>query len=105
MAASPHQGARTLRPYLIGYALALALTGLPFALVAWHALPASSTLAIIAVAAVVQMLVHLRFFLHVSPKTSAPENLIVLAFAAVLIVILVGGSLWILFDLYQRMGG
>ena len=36
--------------------------------------------------------------------TSTPrENLLAIAFAAILIVIMVGGSFWIMMDLHHRM--
>jgi cytochrome o ubiquinol oxidase operon protein cyoD len=94
---------RTIRPYLIGIVLALVLTAIPFALVATGALPRETTLIVIVTAAVIQILVHLRFFLHIDFASTPRENLIALAFACVLIFIMVGGSLWIMFDLYHRM--
>lgn len=93
------------RSYLIGLALALVLTAIPFGLVAAKALPASMTYAIIAGAALLQVFVHLRFFLHLGLKRTAQETLVLIGFAAVLILIMVGGSLWIMFDLNQRMMG
>jgi cytochrome o ubiquinol oxidase subunit IV len=92
-----------LRSYLTGFALALVLTVIPFALVALEALPRLPMLIVIAVAAVVQILVHLRCFLHLDLRTTPRENLVAFVFAAVLIFIMVGGSLWIMFDLQQRM--
>lgn len=94
---------RSLKPYLIGLALAVVLTAVPFGLVATGALPRQTTLIIIAAFAVVQILVHLTFFLHIDFKSTPRENLVALAFALVLIFIMVGGSLWIMFDLYHRM--
>ncbi|ODS00778.1 cytochrome o ubiquinol oxidase subunit IV [Methyloceanibacter methanicus] len=94
---------RTIKPYLIGLALAVVLTAIPFGLVAAGSLPRQTTLIVIAVLAVIQILVHLRFFLHIDFKTTPRENLVALAFAVVLICIMVGGSLWIMFDLYHRM--
>ena len=94
---------RTARPYLIGIVLALILTAIPFWLVYDGTFPRETLLMIIAAFAVVQILVHLRFFLHIDFKTTPRENLIALAFAVVLICIMVGGSLWIMFDLYHRM--
>jgi len=94
---------RTLKPYLIGIVLALILTAISFGLVAFEALPRETALIVIAVLAVVQILVHLRFFLHIDFKSTPRENLIALAFACVLIFLMVGGSLWIMFDLYHRM--
>jgi cytochrome o ubiquinol oxidase subunit IV len=94
---------RSTRPYLIGLGLALTLTAIPFALVWAHALSPLTTLIIIAAFAVTQILVHLRFFLHIGVGSTPRENLVALAFAAVLIFLMVGGSLWIMFDLYWRM--
>jgi cytochrome o ubiquinol oxidase operon protein cyoD len=91
------------KPYLIGFALALVLTAVPFGLVASGALAPAPTIAIIAIAALAQIVVHLRFFLHLDLKPRSQENLLALAFTAVLIVLMVGGSLWILFDLHSRM--
>jgi cytochrome o ubiquinol oxidase operon protein cyoD len=94
---------RSMTPYLVGLGLAVILTAIPFALVATHALPRSATLVVIAVAAGLQILVHLRFFLQIGVRSTPLENLLALAFAAVLIVLMVGGSLWIMVDLHHRM--
>lgn len=94
---------RTLKPYLIGIVLALILTAIPFGIVAFGAMERQTALIVIAVFAVIQILVHLRFFLHIDFRSTPRENLIALAFACVLIFIMVGGSLWIMFDLYHRM--
>ena len=99
---SPDNG-HGLRFYLTGFALALVLTAIPFGLVVVNPLPKTTTLVIIAVAALIQVLVHLRYFLHLDLSTTPRENILAIAFAAVLIVIMVGGSLWIMFDLHHRM--
>jgi cytochrome o ubiquinol oxidase operon protein cyoD len=49
------------------------------------------------------VLVHLRYFLHLDLKRTPRENLLALAFAALLIFLMVGGTLWIMFDLHYRM--
>lgn len=103
MAEPSTPAAPAMRSYLIGLALALVLTAIPFALVAAHALSRGATVAVIAVAALVQVLVHLRFFLHLGLRRSAPETLATVAFAAVLIGIMFGGTLWIMFDANRRM--
>jgi cytochrome o ubiquinol oxidase subunit IV len=90
------------RRYLIGFALALALTVIPFAIVYWALLPATVALAIIAVAAIVQIVVQLRYFLDIDLKRTPHENLAALFFAGFLILVMVGGSLWIMFDLHYR---
>jgi cytochrome o ubiquinol oxidase operon protein cyoD len=60
MERSPASHAPGLTSYLTGFALALILTAIPFALVATAALPRLPMLMVIAVAAVIQVLVHLR---------------------------------------------
>jgi cytochrome o ubiquinol oxidase operon protein cyoD len=94
---------RDLRPYLTGLALALILTAIPFALVAFNPLPKPTTLIIIGVAAAIQVLVHLRYFLHLDLTSTPRENLVAIVFTAILIVLMVGGSFWIMFDLHSRM--
>jgi cytochrome o ubiquinol oxidase operon protein cyoD len=95
--------AHGLKSYVIGFVLALVLTAIPFALVAANPLPKLATLVIIAVAAGAQVLVHLRYFLHLDLTSTPRENLLAIVFAAILIVIMVGGSFWIMLDLHDRM--
>ena len=92
-----------LASYLIGFVLAVILTAIPFWLVYTHALPPSRIMWVIAGAAVLQILVHLHFFLHINFTTTPKENLIAIAFTAVLIFLMVGGSFWIMLDLHLRM--
>ena len=94
---------RDLRSYLTGFVLALILTAIPFALVAFNPLTKLPTLVIIAVAAAVQVLVHLRYFLHLDLTSTPRENLVAIVFTAILIFLMVGGSFWIMFDLHNRM--
>ena len=93
----------TFNAYMLGFGLAVILTAIPFILVAFKLLSAATTLIVIALLALIQIVVHLRYFLHLDFKDTPRENLVTLAFTAVLIVIMIGGSLWIMFDLYARM--
>src|SRR6476469_704953 len=92
-----------LTSYLTGFALALILTAIPFALVAANPLPMLPTLIVIGVAAVIQVLVHLRYFLHLDLTSTPRENLVAIVFTAILIFLMVVGSFWIMFDLNNRM--
>ena len=100
---APSQHMPTRSTYLTGLALAVLLTAIPFALVVFDLLSPVPALVAIAIAAIIQILVHLRFFLHISLTFTARDNLVALLFAAFLILIMVGGSLWIMFDLHNRM--
>ncbi|MEP1571623.1 cytochrome o ubiquinol oxidase subunit IV [Roseibium album] len=98
-----HSAERTLSTYLTGFVLAVVLTAIPFALVWGELLTGPAVYYVIAVAAVLQVVVHLGFFLHLNLRSTPAENLFFLGFAAVLIFIMVGGSLWIMMDLHHRM--
>ena len=100
---SDHGPDHGLRDYLVGFALAVILTIIPFGVVAAGVLPRGPALAVIALAAIIQLLVHLRYFLHLDLKTTPRENLWSIVFAAVLIFIMLGGSFWIMADLHHRM--
>lgn len=103
MQTSSHSRHGSARPYVIGYVLALVLTFIPFGLVGARALPPSWIFGAIAVTAIVQVVVHLRYFLHLDLRPSSQERVLALCFAAVMIVILAGGTLWIMFNLNGRM--
>ncbi|MEJ2377632.1 MAG: cytochrome o ubiquinol oxidase subunit IV [Pseudolabrys sp.] len=92
-----------LRVYLTGFVLALALTILPFSLVVFKVLPETWALAVVGGLAVVQMGVHLHYFLHLNLSASERSNLLSLAFAAVIIFMMAGGTMWIMFNLHYRM--
>ncbi|MTI45479.1 cytochrome bo3 quinol oxidase subunit 4 [Roseibium hamelinense] len=89
--------------YLNGFFLAVVLTAIPFGIVWAELLTGTAAYVVIAVAAVLQVMVHLVFFLHMNFKSTPGENMFFLAFAGVLICIMVGGSLWIMIDLHHRM--
>ena len=92
-----------LRNYIVGFALAVALTVPPFAFVAWHGASRGTVLWIIAGAAVTQIAVHLRFFLHINLSKSKRDDLQLILFSLLIIALMAGGTLWILGNLRARM--
>jgi cytochrome o ubiquinol oxidase operon protein cyoD len=97
----PYRKDATIKPYLVGVVLASALTAIPFGLAAARtSLPPIQTFVIIGVAAIAQVVVHLRYFLHLGLKPSSQNKLVALCFAAVVLLILVGGTLWVTFNRY-----
>jgi len=54
-------------------------------------------------AALIQVLVHLHYFLHLGLRSTPPERLLAITFAAVLILIMIGGSQWVMFNLHYQM--
>ncbi|MFC0337171.1 cytochrome o ubiquinol oxidase operon protein cyoD [Kushneria avicenniae] len=95
--------AREQRSYLWGFGLALVLTLIPFAMLAFTAVERMTLWLTIGACALIQVVVHLRFFLHITLDRSKREDLLLILFTVLILIILCGGTLWILFDLYQRM--
>ncbi len=89
--------------YVWGIGLALLLTVLPFALVHWQAIPRVWLVVTIGVFALLQMVVHFRFFLHIGFKQNR-DDLQLILFSTLLLVIMVAGTLWIMASLAMRMG-
>jgi cytochrome o ubiquinol oxidase operon protein cyoD len=93
----------SLRSYLTGFALALLLTAIPFALVMSSAGSAPATLAAICLAGLVQILVHLHYFLHLDTSSASRWNVLALIFTLLIMFLFVGGTLWIMYTLNYRM--
>ena len=100
-AGAPHA---TLGGYLTGFVLSVVLTAIPFWLVMGKVFerPNVTTLVILAFAAV-QIVVHMVYFLHMSPRSEGGWTMLALIFTVVLIVITLTGSLWIMFHLNDNM--
>lgn len=97
-------GTGSMMKYTVGFVLAVMLTTVSFALVMNGAAVARGTvLAAILGAAVAQILVHLHFFLHLDRSSAARWNILALIFTALIMILFVGGTIWIMFDLNARM--
>ncbi len=97
-----HGGTHASRKsYVIGFLLAIALTIVPFGLVMTHA--SVGTPLIIAVFALAQICVHVVYFLHVNRSEEQRWNLMALVFTAIVVCIILGGSIWIMHNLYINM--
>ena len=94
---------REMPGILIGFGLAVILTALPFAAVVGQWLARETTLWLIAIAALLQIVVHLHFFLGVGFTSKHRERITSLLFACVLLIIMVGGTLTVMNNLYWRM--
>ncbi len=93
----------SLKSYLSGFVLALILTAIAFALVMRGTLSPKVTLGGIFVAGIVQILVHLHYFLHLDTTSAARWNVLALIFTLLIMILFVGGSLWIMWTLNYRM--
>lgn len=93
---------KDFRSYVWGIVLALALTLVPFALVHWGVASRLTLLVIIGAFALVQMIVHFRFFLHIS-FSQKREDLQLILFSTLVLILMVGGTVWIMGSLALRM--
>ena len=100
--ASQAHGSR--RSYLIGFALSALLTAVPFWLVMAGILhDVQATVLTVIALAFVQIVVHTIFFLHVNTRSEGGWTLMTLMFAAVMVAIVISGSLWIMYHLNSNM--
>ncbi|MBP7001073.1 MAG: cytochrome o ubiquinol oxidase subunit IV [Amaricoccus sp.] len=94
----------TYREYMTGFVLAVVLTAIPFILVMTRLIPSPGyTAAIVLFCAVAQILVHMIYFLHMTPKAEDGWLLLSTIFTIVLVVITLAGSLWVVFHLNRNM--
>lgn len=97
---APHASRRT---YLVGFLLSAVLTAIPFWMVMSGSFGAQVTIAAIVAAAVVQILVHTVCFLHVNSSSENGWTLLAYIFAGVIVLIVISGSLWIMYHLNTNM--
>lgn len=94
----------SLGGYLVGFGLSVILTAIPFWLVMDGVLASKRAAALIIMAlAAVQIVVHMIFFLHMSPRSENGWTLMALLFTLVLVGITLSGSLWIMYHLNANM--
>lgn len=94
----------SLRDYTIGFLLSVVLTAVPFWLVMGDVSWSKQTIAFVIMAfAAVQMVVHMVYFLHMTPKSEDGWTLTSLVFTLILVVITLAGSLWVMYHLDTNM--
>lgn len=105
-AAATHErkpGHGTRRDYTIGFLLSVVLTAVPFWLVMSATLSPTVTAVLVTLFAVIQIMVHTVFFLHVDTKSEGGWTLVALVFTAIIVLIVIFGSLWIMYHLHGNM--
>lgn len=96
-------GHGSLKSYIIGFILSIALTIIPYALVVHHLLVGDMLVIAVVVLGIVQLFVQLVFFLHLSANPAQRWNSMTFAFTVLIIFLLVVGSLWIMWNLNYNM--
>ncbi len=99
-----HADHGSLKSYTIGFVLSVILTAIPFWLVMGKVFDKSSTTAAIILGfAAVQIVVHMIYFLHMNTKSEGGWSMLALIFTVVLVVIMLAGSIWVMYHLNHNM--
>ena len=89
--------------YTIGLVLAVILTATSFWVANTSLLWGPGVGLGLAVLAIAQMGIHLVFFLHIGTGADNTNNVLALAFGVLIVLLVVGGSVWIMSDLNDAM--
>jgi cytochrome o ubiquinol oxidase subunit IV len=92
-----------IQTYAIGLALAVLLTAASFYAVRTSLIWGPGIPVALVVLAVAQMGVHLVFFLHITSDPDNTNNALALAFGVLIVLLVIGGSLWIMDTLHGRV--
>ncbi|GJE55539.1 cytochrome o ubiquinol oxidase subunit IV [Methylobacterium thuringiense] len=94
----------SVKSYVTGFVLSVILTAIPFWLVMGKVLPNVVWTTIIVLAlAVVQIVVHMVYFLHMNTKSEGGWTILALIFTVTLVVITLTGSIWVMHHLNTNM--
>lgn len=96
-------GQGSLAGYATGFVLSLVLTMIPFWVVMQGRLSHTAVLIVISAAAIVQILVHLRYFLHLDASSKARWNVLALLLTVLIMILFVGGTIWIMYRLHYLL--
>lgn len=96
-------GHGTFKGYMTGFVLSVILTAIPFILVMGGLLSNVWTIVVILALGVVQIIVHMVYFLHMSTKAEGGWMVMAMIFTVTLVLITLVGSIWIMYHLDTNM--
>jgi cytochrome o ubiquinol oxidase subunit IV len=97
-------GHGTFKSYVTGFVLSVILTAIPFWLVMGDVLDSkAATVAAIMILGVVQIVVHMIYFLHMNTRSEGGWTMMALIFTIVIVAIALVGSLWVMHHLNTNM--
>lgn len=89
--------------YTMGFLLSLLLTIIPYLMVVNQRLAGTALIAGLIGLALAQLFIQLFFFLHLGNERGPRWNLMAFVFMAMIVLIVVAGSLWIMNNLNYNM--
>ncbi|GGI20738.1 cytochrome o ubiquinol oxidase subunit IV [Oxalicibacterium faecigallinarum] len=94
----------TTKGYVVGFILSVILTAIPFWLVMGNVIQNSNTTAFVILGfAAVQIVVHMVYFLHMNGKVEGGWSMLALIFTVVVVIIMLAGSIWVMYHLNHNM--
>jgi cytochrome o ubiquinol oxidase operon protein cyoD len=94
----------SFKGYAVGFILSVLLTAIPFWLVMGKVLPTPKMTGFVILGfAAVQMVVHMIYFLHMNAKVEQGWSLLALLFTGALVVIMLSGSVWVMYHMNANM--
>lgn len=94
----------TMGDYVKGFILAVILTAIPFYLVMNNVITDRSTaVAVLGLFAIVQVLVHMVYFLHMNGKIQGGWTMLSTIFTVIFLAIAISGTLWVMFHMNTNM--
>ena len=107
MSAASHEHAAedhgSVKSYLVGFALSVILTAIPFKMVMDGGYSHQTVLVTVMALAVVQIVVHLIYFLHLDGSSAQRWNVMAFLFTLLILAIVVVGSLWVMHNMNANM--
>ena len=94
---------KTLKSYLIGLGLSLIFTFIAFAVVGEHMFDPKDLYILITVLAIAQLFAQVICFLRLNTTSEGQWNSLPFFFTILIVGVLVGGSLWIMYNLNVNM--
>jgi cytochrome o ubiquinol oxidase operon protein cyoD len=93
----------SVKSYVIGFILSIILTVIPYYLVVNHSMEIDGLVLTVMGIAVLQLLIQVIYFLHLSFKGEEQGKTLSFIFILVVVAILVVGTLWIMWNLHENM--
>lgn len=96
-------GHGTYKSYITGFLIAVVLTVIPFWVVMDGTLSPELTLVTIFTLAIIQLAVHIYFFLHLDTSKEQRMNLAIFLYTGIVVAIILAGNGWIMHNTHVLM--
>lgn len=96
MSTHEHEHTGSIKAYVTGFILSIILTIIPIVLVLNHMMSKTALMVSILLAAVLQFVLQLFFFMHIRDGEGPRYNVMALILGIIFVATIVSGSIWIM---------